>query len=88
MGEGDAESIRATGGRALFVPADVSVEADAAALVTAALREFGRLDGAFDNAGSVNASGPVSSIDGAAWNAEIAQNVTSVFNCLKHQIPR
>ncbi|MER8084839.1 SDR family NAD(P)-dependent oxidoreductase [Streptomyces sp. NPDC058316] len=87
IGEGAAESIRATGGRALFVPADVSVEADAAALVTAALSEFGSLDGAFNNAGSVNASGPVSNIDGAAWNAEIAQNVTSVFNCLKHQIP-
>ncbi|MFE7427405.1 SDR family NAD(P)-dependent oxidoreductase [Streptomyces sp. NPDC057545] len=41
----------------LFVPSGVSVKADAAALVAAALSEFGRLDGAFNNAGSVNASG-------------------------------
>ncbi|MFF9075804.1 SDR family NAD(P)-dependent oxidoreductase [Streptomyces sp. NPDC014872] len=75
------------GGRVLFVPSGVSVEADAAALVAAALSEFGRLDGAFNNAGSVNASGPVSGIDGAAWNAEVAQDVTSVFTCLRHQVP-
>lgn len=35
----------------------------------------------------VNASGPISTVDADAWNAELAQNVTSVFNCLKHQIP-
>lgn len=87
VGEEAAAGIRAAGGNAVFVPADVSVEADAAALVAAAIAEFGRLDGAFNNAGGVNASGPVTSIDGASWDAEIAQNVTSVFNCLKHQIP-
>ncbi|SDI24933.1 NAD(P)-dependent dehydrogenase, short-chain alcohol dehydrogenase family [Sinosporangium album] len=87
VGEEAAGSIRVAGGRALFVPADVSVEADAAALVAAAVAEFGRLDGAFNNAGGFNASGPLTGIDGSAWNAEIAQNVTSVFNCLKHQIP-
>ncbi|AQA20550.1 KR domain protein [Rhodococcus sp. MTM3W5.2] len=87
VGEDAAAGIRASGGTAIFVPADVSVEADAAALVAAAVAEFGRLDGAFNNAGGVNASGPVSGIDGADWDAELAQNVTSVFHCLKHQIP-
>ncbi|MCZ4557077.1 SDR family oxidoreductase [Rhodococcus maanshanensis] len=87
VGADAAAGIRAAGGTAIFVPADVSVEADAAALVDAAVAEFGRLDGAFNNAGGVNASGPVSGIDGADWDAELAQNATSVFHCLKHQIP-
>ncbi|MEU5401416.1 SDR family oxidoreductase [Streptomyces sp. NPDC005963] len=87
VGEEAARSIRDAGGQAVFTPADVSVEADAALLVQTAIKEFGRLDGAFNNAGGVNAAGRISDIDGASWEAEIAQNVTSVFNCLKHQIP-
>ena len=89
VGEDAAAGIRAAGGTAIFVPADVSVEADAAALVAAAVAEFGRLDGAFNNAGGVNASGPVSGIDAADWDAEFAQNATSVFHCrLLNDIPR
>ncbi|GII92377.1 SDR family NAD(P)-dependent oxidoreductase [Sinosporangium siamense] len=87
VGEEAAEGIRAAGGQAVFVPADVSVEADAAALVAAAVERFGRLDGAFNNAGGFNASGPLTGVDSAGWDADIAQNVTSVFYCLKHQIP-
>ncbi|QBJ96936.1 glucose 1-dehydrogenase [Rhodococcus sp. ABRD24] len=87
VGEKAAESLRSAGGTAIFVPADVSIEEDAALLVTTAITEFGRLDGAFNNAGGVNASGPISTVDADTWNAELAQNVTSVFNCLKHQIP-
>ncbi|WP_436772138.1 SDR family NAD(P)-dependent oxidoreductase [Yinghuangia sp. YIM S09857] len=87
VGEQAAADIRATGGRALFVPADVTVEEDAAALVTAAVGEFGRLDGAFNNAGGINAFGPVPTVDRGAWDADIAQNLTSVFYCMKHQLP-
>lgn len=87
VGEAAAESLRGAGGTAIFVPADVTVEDEAALLVTTAIAEFGQLDGAFNNAGGVNASGPISSVDADEWNAELAQNVTSVFHCLKHQIP-
>lgn len=87
VGEAAAESLRTAGGTAIFVPADVTIEDDAARLVTAAVAEFGRLDGAFNNAGGVNASGPISTVDADSWNAELTQNVTSVFHCLKYQIP-
>ncbi|NKV30032.1 SDR family oxidoreductase [Rhodococcus hoagii] len=87
VGEAAAESLRTAGGTAIFVPADVTIEDDAARLVTAAVAEFGRLDGAFNNAGGVNASGPISTVDADTWNAELTQNVTSVFHCLKYQIP-
>ncbi|NKZ73730.1 SDR family oxidoreductase [Rhodococcus hoagii] len=50
-------------------------------------RRVRALDGAFNNAGGVNASGPISTVDADTWNAELTQNVTSVFHCLKYQIP-
>jgi NAD(P)-dependent dehydrogenase (short-subunit alcohol dehydrogenase family) len=51
------------------------------------VEEFGRLDGAFNNAGGVNASGPVQQIHEAAWRADLDQNLTSVFYGLKYQVP-
>ncbi|GAB4587942.1 SDR family oxidoreductase [Nocardia sp. IFM 10818] len=82
-----AEEIRASGGRALFVPADVTVEADVARLTEAAMSEFGRLDGAFNNAGAINAFGPVQDIGEEGWRADIELNLTAVFYGLRHQVP-
>ena len=50
-GEATAAEIRAAGGQAVFRQTDVSRAADCAALVACALEHFGRLDGAFNNAG-------------------------------------
>jgi NAD(P)-dependent dehydrogenase (short-subunit alcohol dehydrogenase family) len=86
-GKRAAEQLRAGGGRALFVAADVTVERDAERLVAAAVTEFGRLDGAVNNAGGVSAAGPVHTVGSGAWHAELEQNLTSVFYCLKFQIP-
>jgi NAD(P)-dependent dehydrogenase (short-subunit alcohol dehydrogenase family) len=69
-----------------FVRADVTEEADAAALVDAALDRYGRLDGAFNNAGGVAAGGPLPDLDAADWHAELALNLTSVFYSMKHEI--
>lgn len=87
VGEEAAREIRAVGGRAIFVPTNVTVEAEAASLVRAAISEFGRLDGAFNNAGGVHVTGPLHEIDGEDWHGEMAQNLTSVFYCMKAEIP-
>jgi NAD(P)-dependent dehydrogenase (short-subunit alcohol dehydrogenase family) len=86
---GDAlvAALRAAGGEATFVPADVRVEAEAAGLVRQAVERYGRLDGAFNNVGAATAIGPVTGIDGDAWQADLALNLSSVFYGLKHQIP-
>lgn len=86
-GERVAAGIRAAGGRARFVATDAAVEAEVAGLVGVALEEYGRLDGAFNNAGGVNATGPVQQIHEAAWRADLDQNLTSVFYGLKYQLP-
>lgn len=87
VGEQLAADIRAAGGRALFVPTDVTVEAEVEALVRAAVDEFGRLDGAFNNAGAVSAFGAVQDIAADGWQAEIEINLSSVYFGLKHQVP-
>ncbi|MET8003689.1 SDR family oxidoreductase [Nonomuraea glycinis] len=86
---GDAlvAALRAAGGEAAFIPADVTVEAEAAELVRQTVERYGRLDGAFNNVGAATAIGPVTDIDGAAWHADLALNLSSVFFGLKHQIP-
>ena len=86
-GEQAAAELRKDGGQALFVATDVTVEREAERLVEAAVAEFGRLDGAVNNAGGVNAMGPVHTVDSEAWHAELEQNLTSVFYCLKFQMP-
>jgi NAD(P)-dependent dehydrogenase (short-subunit alcohol dehydrogenase family) len=86
-GDDAVAAIRAGGGRALFVPADATVEEDAAALVDAAVDGFGRLDGAMNNAGGVRATGPLHELDADEWRAEVDHNLTSVFFGLKYQVP-
>ncbi|RKT87506.1 NAD(P)-dependent dehydrogenase, short-chain alcohol dehydrogenase family [Saccharopolyspora antimicrobica] len=87
VGEQLAADISAAGGRALFVPTDVTVEAEVEALVRAAVDEFGRLDGAFNNAGAINAFGAVQDIAADGWQADIELNLSSVYFGLKHQVP-
>ncbi|MEU0540214.1 glucose 1-dehydrogenase [Nocardia sp. NPDC005978] len=86
-GERLGGEIRERGGRALFVPTDVTVETDVERLTAAAVSEFGRLDGAFNNAGAVNAFGPVQDIEESGWRADLELNLTAVYYGLRHQVP-
>jgi NAD(P)-dependent dehydrogenase (short-subunit alcohol dehydrogenase family) len=81
-----AEAIRAAGGRAISRRADVTVAADAQALVAAALSEFGRLDCAVNNAGINLPSAPFLEIDDQAWDRLFAVNVTGVRNCMRAEL--
>lgn len=76
VGEQAAAQNRNDGGRALFTATDVTVESDVERLTQLAVAEFGRLDGAVNNAGGVNATGPGHAIDGPAWHADLEQNLT------------
>ncbi|RDI54228.1 SDR family NAD(P)-dependent oxidoreductase [Nocardia mexicana] len=86
-GDRVAEEIRAAGGRAVFVPTDVTVAEEVARLTQTALDEFGRLDAAFNNAGAVGAFGPIQDIDENAWRAELELNLTGVYHGLRYQVP-
>ncbi|MEV5709043.1 glucose 1-dehydrogenase [Actinoallomurus sp. NPDC052274] len=73
------------GGRADAVPTDVSSSEDVARLVRTAVARHGGLHIAFNNAGVVEA-GPLADLDEAAWDRQLAVNLTGVFLCMKHEI--
>ena len=81
------EQISRSNGRAVFLAGDVRDEAYAGALVDLALREFGRLDGAFNNAGIVGEMRSVTEMGMGNWNEVISINLTSAFLAAKAQIP-
>jgi NAD(P)-dependent dehydrogenase (short-subunit alcohol dehydrogenase family) len=85
-GEETALAVRAAGGDARFVRADVSDEGEVQALVEAAVSAFGRLDCAFNNAGITGAVGALHEIDLEGFERTIRTNLTSVFLCMKHEI--
>jgi NAD(P)-dependent dehydrogenase (short-subunit alcohol dehydrogenase family) len=55
--------------------------------VQTALARYGRLDGAFNNVGGVVAPGRPADVEPAGFQAELALNLTSVFLCLRAQLP-
>ncbi|MFT3764204.1 MAG: glucose 1-dehydrogenase [Minicystis sp.] len=85
-GEALAAAIRAAGGDAVFAPADVAREADVAGLVARAVERWGRLDGAFNNAGINGKMGPIHETTEADYDRVMGVNLKGVWLCNKHQI--
>ncbi|MCM2389939.1 SDR family NAD(P)-dependent oxidoreductase [Streptomyces albipurpureus] len=85
-GEKIAEAIRDAGGDAAFMRADITVEAEAEALVAKTIEHYGRLDGAFNNAGVEQAATPLHQLTSAQWDRAIRVDLTGVFYSLKYQI--
>jgi hypothetical protein len=78
--------IAAAGGKAVALAGDVKSEDYARNLVSLAVKQYGRLDIAFNNAGTFGESGPTTGVSEAGWNDAIATNLTSGFLGAKHQI--
>jgi NAD(P)-dependent dehydrogenase (short-subunit alcohol dehydrogenase family) len=66
----------------------VSRAPECAALADEAVRAFGRLDVACNNAGIGGAIAPIAEQPIEAWDRIIAVNLSSVFYCMRAQIPR
>ena len=81
-----AGQICAAGGEALVIPTDVTVEADLERAVARTLTQFGRLDGAFNNAGVLGKVAPLHTLSTADFSAVMQANVYGVFWALKYQI--
>ena len=79
--------IKAAGGEALALAGDVQSEAYAKDLVAAAEKAYGRLDIAFNNAGTIGPAGPTTGIEEKDWSNALAVNLTASFLAAKHQIP-
>ena len=82
--DGTTELVSAAGGRIIGVPADVTVEAEVAGYVAAAVSEFGGVDCLFNNAGI---EGPVESTltySEETFDSIMDVNAKGVFFGLKH----
>ena len=86
-GEAAVRDCKENGGRAVFQKADVSSEADIKALVARAIKEFGRLDIVYNNAGVGGAIGALEQISVEDWDKSIAVLLRSVFLGIKHAVP-
>ena len=78
--------VAAKGGKAHAVRVDVSNEDDVIKFVNAAQTHFGRLDGAFNNAGLQMQNKLVQDLTLDDWHRVISVNETGVFLCMKHEI--
>jgi NAD(P)-dependent dehydrogenase (short-subunit alcohol dehydrogenase family) len=80
------DEITSEGGEAIALAGDVQSEEFAKSLVAEAVRRFGRLDIAVNNAGTTGEMGPSTGISEKGWSETLAINLTSAFLGAKHQI--
>ena len=85
-GEAFVAELRASGAKAAFIRADVSSEGDVRALVDGAVRDFGRLDVAVNNAGLTGGSGQLATQTLEMYDTMFDTNVRGTFLCLKHEL--
>lgn len=88
--EGGAETlagVQERKGRAIFRHADTSSPKDCEATVQAAVKEFGALHIAVNNAGIGGAMAPVGEYPIDSWDHVIAINLSGVFYGMRYQIP-
>jgi 3-oxoacyl-[acyl-carrier protein] reductase len=86
-GERVAAAIRAHGGRASFVGADVTRDADMRELVAAAVQLYGRLDVMVNNAGWTHRNRPALEVSEAEFDRCFAVNVKSLYLATIHATP-
>jgi len=87
-GQETVDLVKADGGEATFVKADVSNEADARAMVDHAIATYGRLDALYNNAGIMpEADHSVVDTEVDVWDQVMAVNVRGVFLGCKYAVP-
>ncbi|VXB46647.1 Uncharacterized oxidoreductase YxbG [Microbacterium sp. 8M] len=84
--EAVAEEIRAAGGTAIAIGADVSSEADIERVVSAAVDAFGGIDVVFNNAGIIRRTTAVETTV-EEWDRVFGVNVRAIFLMCKHVVP-
>lgn len=77
--------IEAAGGKAVAVAGDVRSEDYHKRLVATAVEHYGKLDIAFNNAGTLGEAGPTTGVSEAGFTDTLAINLTASFLAAKHQ---
>ncbi len=85
-GEAVASEITQSGGRAIFEPADVAGATDCRRVAERAIREFGRIDILFNNAGIIRRA-TILDLSEDDWDHVMAVNVKSIYLLSREVIP-
>jgi NAD(P)-dependent dehydrogenase (short-subunit alcohol dehydrogenase family) len=85
-GEETLKLVREAGGDAEFFKCDVSRQADAEAVVAAAVEKWGRLDCAFNNVGISGDIVLTAEDNEENWDHVFAVNLKGVWLCMKYEI--
>jgi NAD(P)-dependent dehydrogenase (short-subunit alcohol dehydrogenase family) len=85
-GEENVAAIIRQGGEAIFVQTDVREESEVKNLVAIAVKTFGGLHCAFNNAGVLPPTVMLAEMDEATFDNTLAVDLKGVFLCMKHEI--
>jgi len=86
LGTQTVDEITAAGGKAIFVPTDVSKSADVERLIARTVDAFGRLDYAFNNAANPDGSiGFLADLTDEDFDKSVSINLKSVWLGMKYQ---
>jgi 2,5-dichloro-2,5-cyclohexadiene-1,4-diol dehydrogenase 1 len=80
-----AASLSTNGAEASYFAANLTDEDQVRGLIDHTLTRFGRLDGAFNNAGIAQPRKSLVELESEEWAHIMAVNVQSMFLCIKHQ---
>lgn len=86
-GQEAVKAIRTAGGEAVWIQCDVSKHDQVQGLMEAIIATYGRLDCAFNNAGSGGQGGWLAEIQEEDWDLTIDGYLKSVWMCMKYEIP-
>lgn len=85
-GEAVLEAVLKEGGEAVFLNLDISREENAKQMVETAVKTYGKLDIAINNAGVMGNPSPLHELGQEQMDYTMANNFYSVFYCCKHEI--
>lgn len=85
-GRETVETIRDKGGEAQFLRCDVARPGDVEGLIAAAVKAYGRLDCAFNNAGIGGPQRKTADVSEEEWDRIMAVNLKGVWLCMRAEI--
>lgn len=86
QGEATVRKVREAGGQAIFVRCDIAKAADTEALVAAAVKTYGRLDCAFNNAGIIGKLARTAEETEENFDRIIEIDLKGPWLCMKYEI--
>jgi NAD(P)-dependent dehydrogenase (short-subunit alcohol dehydrogenase family) len=85
-GRETVDMVHGKGGEAQFIRCDVAKAADVEALIASAVKAYGRLDCAFNNAGIGGKQRKTADYDEEEWDRIMAVNLKGVWLCMRAEI--